>query len=78
MPKAFNELLQTERKERLAVAHSDLGGNLNLGSPEWQPIVLTTKPCHIHDGVKLCANRLGSKFTVLKVLQVLQVPFFGS
>ena len=36
-----------EEKERREDVHQGLGWDLNLGSPEWQPSVLTTTPCHI-------------------------------
>ena len=38
--------------------HPGLGRNLNQDSPEWQPSVLTTAPCHTHiwhwSGIYFC------------------------
>ena len=37
-----------EKEDRIGI-HPDLGGDLILGPPEWQPSVITTVPCYLYD-----------------------------
>ena len=59
--KLFMKSCKCKEKERREDVQPGLGGNLNLGPPEWQPSVLTTTPCHIYIFVKVLSYNVATR-----------------
>ena len=47
--KLFMKSCKQQEREGRQDRDPDLGGDLILGPPEWQPSVLTTVPCYLYD-----------------------------